>query len=170
MWHLTCDTLHLTPDTWHVTFDILHVSLDTQGVMNIMSKLHVPSSYGLGVKVSWKIFSQIITNLMNKWINCEGVCTTAPATPGLLIIIYDVRERGGNTVIKKQNWKKSCTGEIQKWISEERRYGRSWGEVLNKKSYKSINRVRTEQEPLEFKKKKNLFFVLLFPETWKLLR
>ena len=53
-WHLTPDTWHLTPDTWHLTPDIWHVSGYPQGVVNIVSKFQLPSSYGLGVKEFWR--------------------------------------------------------------------------------------------------------------------
>ena len=42
-WHLTPDTWHLTPDTWHMTHDMWHM---VGG--NILSKVQLPSSYGLG--------------------------------------------------------------------------------------------------------------------------
>ena len=41
----------VTADTWHVTCDICYMTRNTQGVGNIVSKLQVPSFYGLGVKV-----------------------------------------------------------------------------------------------------------------------
>ena len=56
LWHETCDIWHMTWVTWHT------------GGMNIVSKILVPSSYGLGAKVVLKIFLQIITNLMNEWV------------------------------------------------------------------------------------------------------
>ena len=41
----TCDTLHVTCDTWHVTHD-------TQGVVNIVSKCQLPTSYNFGYTVT----------------------------------------------------------------------------------------------------------------------
>ena len=35
-----------------------HMKGDTQGLMNIVSKYQVPSFYGLGVKVSWKLWTE----------------------------------------------------------------------------------------------------------------
>ena len=63
MWHVTPDTWHLTHDTWRM--------------VNILSKLHVPSSNALGFILVWRI-----THLINQWINDGGVCRTT----GLIII------------------------------------------------------------------------------------
>ena len=75
MWHLTLDTWHVTRDKWH----LLRYA---QGVMNIVSKFQVPSSYGLGVKVSWRFWTK---GSLNELISDGGDCRTASATPGLLI-------------------------------------------------------------------------------------
>ena len=90
------DTWHMTSDTWHVTYDMLQMTCAMwhTGVMIIVSNLQVPSSYGLGVKVwVWRFgceYSELkdhsIDKWMNKLFNHKGVCRTAPATPGLLII------------------------------------------------------------------------------------
>ena len=72
MWHVTCDT-------WHVTCDLQHVV----GV-NILSKFQLPSSYSLGKTVFWKWVGK---GWLTRWINSQGVCITAPATPHLLKII-----------------------------------------------------------------------------------
>ena len=37
---------HITPDTWPLTRDTWQLTPDTQGVVNIVSKFQVPSSYG----------------------------------------------------------------------------------------------------------------------------
>ena len=87
----------LTPDIWYVTCDIRHVSRDTQGVMTIVSKFQVPSSYGLGVL---KIMNKRITNF-NELMNAKGVCRTAPATLGLVMIVW--------------NWKKHPFPVISLW-------------------------------------------------------
>ena len=78
----------MTPDTWHLTCDIYigHVSCDRQRVVNTVSKLRVPSSYGFRVKVFWRYLNKMISNLMNEWTNYKGVCRTAPATPSVLNI------------------------------------------------------------------------------------
>ena len=74
MQHMLCDTWHLTCDMWHVV-----------GV-NILSKSQLPSSYGLGGKVIQRSGGKgWPTELSNEWMSDEGVCRTAPATPGLLI-------------------------------------------------------------------------------------
>ena len=51
---------------------------------NIVSEYQVPSSNGLGVMMfeDWEEKGQGF----NELINNDGVCRTAPATPGLLII------------------------------------------------------------------------------------
>ena len=51
MWHVTFDKWHVTQDTKHVTHYMWHV-----GLVNILSKVQLPSSYGLGVKISWRYF------------------------------------------------------------------------------------------------------------------
>ena len=55
-WHVTCDMWHLTSDTWHVT----------HGEVNILSTFQLPSSYGLGLRVSWRFWTK---EPPNKWIN-----------------------------------------------------------------------------------------------------
>ena len=47
MWVLTLDSWHLKPDTWHVSCDRL-------GEVDLLSKLQLPSSNGLPVKVLWR--------------------------------------------------------------------------------------------------------------------
>ena len=49
--------------------------------VNLLSKCHLPRSHGLGVKEFLKIFHKV---WIAHWLNYKGVCTTAPATPGLL--------------------------------------------------------------------------------------
>ena len=72
MWHVTCDTLHVTCDIWW-------------GV-NILSKCKLPNSYVFFYLWYLKIWRKRLADTMTEWINKEGVCKTAPATPGLLII------------------------------------------------------------------------------------
>ena len=62
------DMWHLTPDTSHVTHDIWHVSCDTEGVMNIVSKFQVPSSYGLGC-LGCEGVLKIPNERMTDWMN-----------------------------------------------------------------------------------------------------
>jgi hypothetical protein len=76
MWHITCDTWNVTCDTWHVTccggwtFFKNFISLtltvcDLWYYEDLEEKAH-------GI---------------NQWINHKAVYQTAPATPGLLIIV-----------------------------------------------------------------------------------
>ena len=67
MWHMTCDTWHVT---WHMTHDMWHV----WGV-NILSKFQLPSSYGLWFMILWIYggdgwLAQLMNELMNQWRGC----------------------------------------------------------------------------------------------------
>ena len=85
MWHVTCDAWHVTRDMWHVTRDMWHVTCDTFGGVNILSKFQLPSSYCLWFMMLWRSGGKgWVTELMND----EAVYRTAPATPGLLIIVF----------------------------------------------------------------------------------
>ena len=76
MRHMTHDTWHLTCDTWHVT-----------GLGRWTFSQNFSSLTGLGLKVIWRFGGKgWVSQLMNEWMNDEGVCRTAPATPGLLNI------------------------------------------------------------------------------------
>ena len=44
--------------TWHLKYDMWQVSQYTQKIMNIVSNLQVPSSYGLGMKFKKNVFKQ----------------------------------------------------------------------------------------------------------------
>ena len=57
---MTCDILNMTRDMWHVTCDMWHMAWRE---VIILSKCQVPSSYGLGVKVSGKYLNKRITYL-----------------------------------------------------------------------------------------------------------
>ena len=72
---MTCDTRHLTLDAQQFTND-------SWGEVNLFSKIQLPSSYGLGVKVE-----DISTKdeRLNELMNDKGVYGTAPAILGLLI-------------------------------------------------------------------------------------
>ena len=48
-WHVTRDMWHVTCDMWHVTRDTWHMTRDLFGVVNILSKFQLPSSYLLFV-------------------------------------------------------------------------------------------------------------------------
>ena len=62
----------MTHETWQVTLDTWHMFGGEHGV-----KIQVPCSNCLGIRVFWRFGGK-------GWI-AEGVCHTAPATPGLLI-------------------------------------------------------------------------------------
>ena len=68
----TCDTWHVTCHTWWG--------------MNIVPKVQLLSSYGLVLTVSWWLWTKWWLNESNNYWIKKGVCRTAPATPGLLII------------------------------------------------------------------------------------
>ena len=61
--------------------------------MNLLSKFHLPTSKQFGneglLKIYrvMKIYSQTISESVNQLISDEGDCRTAPATPGLLIVV-----------------------------------------------------------------------------------
>ena len=64
----------MTHNMWHMT----------GGWLNLLSKCQVPSTYGLGVKFSEDISTESV--------NDKGVCRTAPATLGLLIISVGLKD------------------------------------------------------------------------------
>ena len=67
----------MTRGMWHVTRDIWG--------MKILSKCQLHSSYDLGETIFWGyIHEGWLDQWKNQLINDEGVCKTAPATPGLL--------------------------------------------------------------------------------------
>ena len=45
----------MTPDTWHLKQYTWHVTCDTWWEVKILLKFQVPSLYGLGVKVEWRL-------------------------------------------------------------------------------------------------------------------
>ena len=88
MWNMTCDTWHVTHDTWHMTRDMWHVTPDTLRGVNILSKVQLPNSYRLWFMILWRSGGKgSRTHWLTDWINDEAVYRTAPATPGLLIIM-----------------------------------------------------------------------------------
>ena len=99
MWHVTHDMQRMTHDTWDVTCDMLW------GV-SILSKIQLPSSYGLGETVFWRYFhkgwiSQLVTELMSD----KAVSRTTPATPVLLNIIK-IRFLSNKNLVKKNSSRK----------------------------------------------------------------
>ena len=101
MWHVTCDRWQVKHDMWHATcdmrqviHDMLHVTCDTWNMtcdmlwgVNILSKFHLPSSYFLWFTILWTSRGK---GSLTDWMNDEAVCRTAPATPGLLIILTKI--------------------------------------------------------------------------------
>ena len=79
---MTRDTWHVKYDTWHVTYDTWHMK--HRGRWPFSQKI----SYNFGGKVFW-IFGGKgwLADWTNEWMNNKGVCRTAPATRGLLIIL-----------------------------------------------------------------------------------
>ena len=64
-----------------------YVSCDTKTVVNILLKVQVPSSNGLGVMTFWSLGGKgSVSEWVNWLISDKGVCRTTPATPGLLNI------------------------------------------------------------------------------------
>ena len=82
--HVTCDFWHVTRDMWHMTYNTRHQTHHTCWQVNILSKFHIPSLYGLGVKGFWRFWEK---GSASHLINYEGVCRTAPATRVLLLWI-----------------------------------------------------------------------------------
>ena len=56
MWNVTCDSWHITRDMWHMARNMCHVTHDMWGKVNLLSKVQLPSSNGLEVKVFWRYF------------------------------------------------------------------------------------------------------------------
>ena len=72
------DMWRMIPDMWHVV-----------GV-NILSRFQLTSSYGLWYFEDLEEKADWLTEWINQSIIYEGVCRTAPATPGLLITIQNL--------------------------------------------------------------------------------
>ena len=76
MWHITCDTWNMTCDTWHVT---------CCGGWTFFKNC---ISLALTVCDLWYYEDlEEKAHGINQWINHKAVYRTAPATPGLLIIV-----------------------------------------------------------------------------------
>ena len=91
---------------WHNAYDMSLVML--WGV-NILSKIQLHSSYGL-------YFEDLVekADSITDWINYQGVCRIAPATPGLLInhtlnIPYTADTSHSNTTRNTSNQQCSTT-------------------------------------------------------------
>ena len=79
-WHVTADTWHMTCDMWHVTCDMRHMVGDEHSL-----KISAPQL--LRIEHVLNILNERIIYQMNEWMRDGGDCRTAPATPGLVIII-----------------------------------------------------------------------------------
>ena len=110
-WHMTQDTLlnlnivsklfslflfyflNVTPDTWHMTHNMWHMTRDTRHVTlcGMWTVSQHFSSQALTLCDFWCFEDwkekRWVTELSNELINQEGVCGTAPATLGLLVIL-----------------------------------------------------------------------------------
>ena len=70
---------HVIPDKWHVTYDTWKVGEGEPFQLCI--------SDSLGAKIFWRYFHKgWLTESVNQLMNDKGVCRTAPATPGLLVL------------------------------------------------------------------------------------
>ena len=92
-WQVTGDTWRVTHDMWNVTHDMWNVTHDTWCGVNILSKFQLSRFNGFGVLI---IGRKRITH----WIYDKGVCRTAPATTGLLIINWPRPPRGRPFFVK----------------------------------------------------------------------
>ena len=72
---MSCDTRQVTCATWLMTYDTCHVTHD------MWQLLQLPSSYGLGMTLFLRLGGK---GRLTSWIIYQGVCRTAPDTPGLL--------------------------------------------------------------------------------------
>ena len=93
MWQVTCDRWRVTRDTWHVTRDTWHM---TQGVgWTFSQNFSFLALNGLGFMMLWISGGK---GSAIHWINKEALCKTAPATPGLLIIVNTNVSLGQQTI------------------------------------------------------------------------
>ena len=89
-------------------------------MVNIVSKFQVPSSNGLGVMMFWRYFHKgWLSDWINESMNDGGVCRTAPATPGLLIIRLPYqRHQIGKPAPAVSFCNQNCTNicQCQEWL------------------------------------------------------
>ena len=73
----------MTGDRWHVTCDMWHMTPDMWGKVNLLSKFNLPISYVFGMKEKkgW------VSDWIKESVSDKSVYRTAPASPGLLIIL-----------------------------------------------------------------------------------
>ena len=72
MWHLTCDTWHVTHALWRMVGGEHYL------------KIWATQLLLFGIDSALKILNKSITELLNDWINYKDVYRTAQASPGLL--------------------------------------------------------------------------------------
>ena len=88
MSYMTCDTWHVTRDIWHVT---------CCGGWTFSQNFSSPA---LRIFDLW-YFEDLEEkdDSLTHWINYEGVCWTAPDTPGLLITLKGIQTKPPNIII-----------------------------------------------------------------------
>ena len=80
---------------WHVTRDMRRVTCDMLLGVNILSKFQLPSSSGWWFMIFWRLGGKgWLTDWLSELMNDEADCRTAPASPGLLIILQEELEVG----------------------------------------------------------------------------
>ena len=72
---------NVTGDTWHVPRDMWHVTVGGRWTFSQNSAFYLLRFVIYDILKIWR---KMLTQWLNELINYEGVCRTAPATPGLL--------------------------------------------------------------------------------------
>ena len=72
MWHVTRDMWHVTRDMWHMSH---------RGWWTLCQ------NFRFLAQTVWELWCSEDNSTKDQWLNYGGVCRTAPATPGLLIIL-----------------------------------------------------------------------------------
>ena len=138
MWHVIHDTWNITRDMWHVTLDMWHMEGG-----KILTKLQVSSSYGLGVKVSWRFggggnqtnYYNILWFLIGVWptTNYLMVFKRNPAYYWANFVIFyrqnfflnyqGLNGAGGQALVDKTTRIVHCTlplEELELWVEEKK--------------------------------------------------
>ena len=87
---VTCDMWHMTRDMWHVTRDTWH---DTSHVTCLWGWTFNQNFSSLALTVCDLWYYENLeekAHSLNEWMNYEAVYRTAPAIPGLLIIVLRI--------------------------------------------------------------------------------
>ena len=86
-----------------------HLTCDLRWGVNILTKFHLSSPYGLDVKTFWRFGGK---GSETECMSDKGVRRTAPATPGLLII-HDTRKKVGLKSLLGETWRPAlCTPQL----------------------------------------------------------